>query len=248
MGYQSMIKRLKSVRISRYAALPLGALIALSMVGASTPAPTANSVAADPAVWIGSPIEGRWTDSQGCKGAKFPSSSCSLPTVHHNYFVGGNSWATDLQVGKGASVKIYGAPSNTALNNRIAAKIESIAPACRSKRLADGGSRILVGFYLDKKTLIGKVAYAHVVAKTGLKQGAWVNRWSTLIGTVGSYSKGSCWTGVHHHLELGSRQGYACFNKGYVASSTPSKSSKLFRSNFVGFIGGSYAGPRKPCP
>lgn len=212
---------------------------------------TGNASAADPAVWIGSPISGRWTDSQGCKGAKFPSSKCSLPTVHHNYFVGGNAWATDLQVGKGASVKIFAAPNDTTLNNRIGAKIESIAPACKSKRLADGGSRVIVGIYLDKKTQIGKVAYAHVVTKKGLKQGAWVSRWSTEIGTVGAYSSSSsntCWTGVHHHLELGSRQGFACFNKGYVASTTPSKSTKLSQSNFVGFIGGSYAGPRKPCP
>lgn len=221
-------------------------LCALTVVGLAV---SAQARAADPAVWIGSPIDGRWTDSRYCSGAKYPSGSCSLPSVHHTAYLGTKAWATDLQVSSGSGVYLYAAPKTTSLNSRIGAKVESVAPSCSTGVVSQGGYRVIVGIYLDKKRRIGQMAYTHINPVSGLS-GKWVNRWGTKLGTVGSYSgtNTGCWTGVHLHIEMASTSGYACFNKGWKASSIPSQSSAMKRSNFIGFIGGAYAGPRKACP
>jgi hypothetical protein len=178
---------------------------------------TSQASAADPAVWIGSPIDGRWTDSTNCRGAKFGSSLCSLPSVHHIAYLGSKAWATDLEVGSGAGVYLYAAPKSTSLNSRIATKVESVKSACSS---GSAGYRVIVWIYLDKTRRTGQMAYAHINPVSGLS-GKWVSRWGAKLGTVGSYSKSSCWTGIHLHIEMASTSGYACYNKGWKASSVP---------------------------
>jgi hypothetical protein len=217
-------------------------------IAALAVAPHQAVTAPDPAVWIGSPINGRWTDAVDCVRVDYPTPKCSVPTVHHTPFLGRNAWAVDLQVAEKNSVILFAAPNDTRLNNRIQARILAAGPACASGRVSDGGSRVVVGVYLDKKVLIGQVAYAHIDLASGIAKDKWMPRWNTKLGTVGSYSRTSCWGGVHHHLEMVSTKGYACFNKGYKASTDPRKSTAMKQTNFVGFIGGSYSGPRKSCP
>jgi hypothetical protein len=209
------------------------------------------SAATDPAVWIGSPITGRWADAQDCTGRTYPTPYCSLPTVHHTPFLGTRAWSVDLQT-TGGEVRLYAAPQNTALDTRIQAKRLSVGPACSSGNLSQGGQQVTIGIYLDKQRLIGKVVFAHVNVASSIVNDAdgWIKRYDTLIGTVGSYTSNGCWSGVHQHLEVVSANTntYSCYNKGYVASTTPWKSTAISRSNFVGFIGGIYSGPRKGCP
>jgi hypothetical protein len=210
----------------------------------SPPPPT------DTPVWIGSPIDGFWTSSDYCP-AGYPSSGCSLPTTHHTNFLGANAWSVDLQVTSGTPVYLYAAPKQSALDGRIFAKVEEAGPACRSGRTADGGSKVRIGLYLDKNTLIGQVVYAHIDVDPAVQAqvGKFLSsRWDVRLGTVGTYTRSKCWTGVHHHMEVVSSKSFACYNGGYVAAAGLNKSTAMKRSNYVGYIGGSFPGPRAACP
>lgn len=198
----------------------------------------------DPAVWIGSPFRGTWPNTVGCAGASYPSSSCSLPSVHHIVYynpVGGylDDWAADFQsVSAGTSVYLYAAPNNTSLS--ISAQVETVRPACGSGVVSQGGYRVTVAFY-NGSIRIGTATYAHI--NPSVSQGTWVSRWGTRLGTVGSYTRSSCWSAPHVHFELSSQHKYACYNKGW------SPGQWMNASNFVGFIGGNYASSRRmPCP
>lgn len=199
---------------------------------------------ADPAVWVGSPFNGNWPNSSGCAGAVYPSDTCSLPSVHHIVYsnpVGGflDDWAADLQgVSAGTSVTLYAAPQTGGLP--ISAQVETVGPACADQNLSHGGYRVTIAFY-NNSTRIGTATFAHI--DPSVTQGSWINRWGTLLGTVGNYTPNSCWSGPHVHFEMSSQHNYACYNKGWV----PGQSMQA--TNFIGFIGGDYASsPRQPCP
>lgn len=140
--------------------------------------------------------------------------------------LGANVWSVDLQVSAGA-VYLYAAPRDTPSHGRISAKVESVGPACASGKTSDGGSQVRIGLYLDKSTLIGQVVYADidVDAVITASNGKFLSkRWAVKLGTVGSYTKSGCWTGVHHHIEVVSRQNFACYNGGLVAR--PARTSR----------------------
>ena len=200
------------------------ATAALVAAGVAVAAPPAT--AATPAVWVGSPLAARW-----------PTNSDSLPANHHLPY--GGDWSVDLQgVGAGAGVYVYAAPQTGGLS--ITARVEIVRAACASGNIADGGYRVTVGFY-NGSTKIGTATYAHI--NPSVSQGATIGRWGTLLGTVGSYNWSSCWQGVHVHYEMYSQVNYACYNRGWTPGMT------LNPTNFLGFIGGSYAtGKRQPCP
>lgn len=211
---------------------------------------TADSAAAstpDPAVWVGSPVSGAWPNTDGCSGASYPSSACSLPTVHHAVYQssfdwgsGLSDWAADDQgVSPGQRVMLYVAPVGSGYNPIT--RIDTVAPACASGNPADGGYRVTVGVWVGA-TKIGTVTYAHI--NPWVSQGQTVPRWGTQLGTVGSYNWSRCWQGSHVHIEMTSRHNYSCFSNIF----TRYPGARLSETNFQGYLGGSYAsGPRQAC-
>jgi hypothetical protein len=221
-------------------------ILALLFVGAALLGGTtaAHASTSDPAVWVGSPFSGNWPNSDGCAGAVYPSDNCSLPSVHHIVYYNpvGNfldDWAADFQgVSAGTSVYLYAAPQTNGLS--ITAKVETVGPACADLNIAHGGYRVTVAFY-NGSTRIGTATYAHITPS--VSQGATINRWGTMLGTIGSYTNNSCWQGVHVHFEMSSQHNYACYNKGWKPG------QHMDPTNFIGFIGGDYASaPRMACP
>lgn len=186
---------------------------------------TSSAQAATPAVWIGSPMSATWPTGD------------SQPAYHHIPY--GGDWSADFQsVPSGTPVVLYAAPQDGA--TPITARVEIVRPACASGVISQGGYRVTVGFFTGA-TKIGTATYAHVNPTVG--QGATINRWGTQLGTVGSYTHNSCWMGSHVHFEMYSQQNYACFNRTWAPG------QRMNPTNFVGFIGGSYAfGQRQPCP
>jgi hypothetical protein len=238
-----MIAHERRRRLASKTAMILLVLLALMGVVMVAGQP-ASAHAAHPAVWIGSPLQGRWPTAAGCAGASYPSANCSLPTAHHSFSYGDpypGDFAVDLQgVPANRVVRLYAAPSNTSLNNQIRARVERVVPACASGRIADGGHAVVVGIY-QNSTKIGTVKYVHV--NPTVTAGQWINRWGTQIGTVGSYQSNSCWTGVHLHLEMTNWHHYACYNRGW------SPGQQVNATNFIGFLGGDFArAPRRACP
>lgn len=229
--------------------LTAAAAVAAAVGLAAVIAVPAQAAAARSSVWVGSPIDGNWAVWDGyCPGATYPSDMCSWPTVHHSYtwgmpYVG--DWATDLGVGAGQVVNLYAAPNDTW--RTITAKVEKIPLACAvrsgetyQQTFARGGNTVVVGLY-EGATRIGWVAYTHV--NPSVSVGQWINRWGAAIGTVGSYTSNSCWTGVHLHIEMTNETNYSCFNKGW------SSGQAMWKTNFVGFLGGAYrTAPRQACP
>jgi hypothetical protein len=217
------------------------ATIALGGTGVSASTP-------DPAVWIGSPVNGTWPNTAGCAGAGYPSDACSLPTVHHTVYSSSfdwgttiNDWAADDQgVPAGRRVMLYAAPVNGGYT--VSAHVDAVGAACASGRISDGGYRITIGIYAGS-TKIGTVTYAHV--NPSVSAGQWINRWGTQVGTVGSYNWTSCWQGAHVHLEMANRHNYSCFSNIF----TRYPGAQLSETNFQGYLGGSYASaPRRACP
>lgn len=209
---------------------------------------TGGADAATPSAWVGSGVDATFPNADGCAGARYPSAACSLPSVHHTFYWGmpyvGDLGLDQQNIAKDAAVNLYVAPQN---GENISTYVEKVTYACAARsgesasaRLARGGRTVVVGVY-NGSTRLGWVTYAHINSR--VSQGTWIGRWGTTIGTVGTYTSNSCWTGRHLHLELTNQKGYACVNKGWK----PGQAMK--RTNFVGFIGGSYAsGPRQTCP
>jgi hypothetical protein len=224
-------------------ALTLG-LLSAAPATASTP---------DPAVWVGSPVNGTWPNTAGCAGATYPSppnGDCSLPTVHHITYYSTFDWGTtiddwasdDQGVVPGERVMLYAAPVNSGYT--VSAHIDAVGPACASLLISDGGYRVTVGIYAGS-TKIGTVTYAHI--NPTVSQGQWVSRWGTQIGTVGSgyNTRDKCWTAPHVHIEMASRHNYSCFSKIFLKY----PGVRLSETNFQGYLGGDYAsGPRRACP
>jgi hypothetical protein len=224
------------------------AVIMAAMVPALLSMPPAAASTPDPAVWIGSPVNGTWPNKAGCPGATYPSDSCSLPTVHHivyystfDWGTGIDDWAADDQgVTPGERVMLYAAPVNSGYT--VSAHIDTVGPACASGRISDGGYRVTVGIYAGS-TKIGTVTYAHI--KPSVSAGQWVPRWGARIGSVGSYTWSSCWQGPHVHIEMSNRHNYSCFSNIFLKY----PGAKLSETNFQGYLGGGYAsGSRRACP
>src|SRR5262249_55169083 len=87
-GKEKSVKRLRRLfrvisprgyRLGMWSVFTVAALVtSIASLSASASASTP-----DPAVWVGSPVNGTWPNTAGCAGATYPSDSCSLPTVHH---------------------------------------------------------------------------------------------------------------------------------------------------------------------
>jgi hypothetical protein len=226
-----------TTRVHKIPAATAGAVSVLIMLLGVLFGPAAPAGAATPAVWVGSPFKGTWPNAVGCSGATYPSVNCSLPSVHHNPYLG--DWAADFQsVAAGTGVYLYAAPQNSAL--AITARVEIVGPACASGSLAAGGQRVTVGFY-NGSNKIGTATYAHI--NSTVARGAIIPRWGAKLGAVGKYTPGRCWSDVHLHFEMYSQYNYACYNKGWHPG------QQMYATNFVGFTGGSYAtAPRRACP
>lgn len=196
----------------------LGILLAtVALTSAAAVAfPTAASATVDPEVWIGSPYNGNWASSKDCP-APYPSDSCSEPQYHHVVYAGlaglsaGQAWATDIgNISVGTAIRLYAAPQVGGMS--ITAKVQTVTPACGDHVVAHGGYVVVVVFY-HGTTKIGYAAYAHL--NPAVHSGQIINRWGTMLGTVGSYTLNGCWRGVHTHIELGNTHNYSCFNKGW---------------------------------
>lgn len=197
----------------------------------------------DTRVWFGAPFRGQWVPiNYDCTATSAFPSSCSRPAVHHwlsTTAAPAGDWAVDLGAPAGTSVVVYAAPQNTAMP--LTARVDRIAPACSSGRVADGGYAVTVAVY-NQATRIGSATYAHIQPAQGLAVGQAISRWGGVVGIVGSYQRGSCWDGPHTHFQLYSQSNYACYNKGWVDRQW------MNPSNFLGFTGGNVAtGPRQHC-
>lgn len=193
---------------------------------APAPPPPPPPVNADPSVWVGSPIQGRWSSSEGAN-------------THHLLGRANprNDFAVDLEAGAGQQVILYAAPQVSSV--QVTARIDTVArPTCVQ---GDGGSYVTVGFYVNG-TRIGSATYGHI--DPAVAQGQTVNRWGTVLGTIGTYQwQTGCWEGAHLHFEMYSSRNYACYNKTFALG------QPIARTNFVGYTGGNRAsGPRQGCP
>jgi hypothetical protein len=224
-----------SASSTRVLALIVGAVWA-TLLAPATPAHAL--VAEGPAIWVGSPVDATWG---------LPDDASTTPAGPHHLLANAdpsNDWAVDLtNVGSDRAVYIYAAPNDTSLNDRISATVTQITASCRN---GGGGQMITVEFYLDGSLPVGSATYAHLDLDPSMYVGRPVSRWGTYLGQAGNSfaSDPNCWTGPHVHLELRSDRHYACWNRGYSDPGHP-----LYRTNFVGFVGGDYAGDRhQPCP
>ncbi len=50
--------------------------------------------------------------------------------------------------------------------------------------------------------------------KPGITAGSTISRWGTRLGTVGRYTRDTCWEGNHTHVELYNQARYAGYNRG----------------------------------
>ncbi|GAA3181202.1 hypothetical protein GCM10010531_39290 [Blastococcus jejuensis] len=189
--------------------------------GGSPPASSGTA----PLVWLGSPVDGRWSTYEGA--ATHHRLGNASPT---------NDWAVDLEVGAGAPVYLYAAPQVSGVV--ITARVDQVGPSCYG---GGGGRFVTVGLYAGS-TRIGSATYAHINPTVSL--GQTLNRWGSRVGTVGSYAyQPGCWEGAHVHFEMYSNRNYACFNKGFRLGQA------VYRTNFLGFTGGNVAsGVQRPCP
>lgn len=237
--------RLRSVAANTGRLIATITIATLSLMLIAT---TSADAAVDPEIWLGSPYNGNWTSSVGCP-APYPSDVCSEPQYHHVEYAGraglssGQAWATDVgNVPVGTAVHLYAAPQVSSTS--VTARVQTVTPACASGVVSQGGYVVVVVFY-SGSTKVGYAAFAHV--NPSVATGQTISRWGTTLGTVGSYSRNSCWTGVHTHIELGNVHNYSCFNKGWAPGNP--WGSHMNATNFIGFIGGDRtSGPRQHCP
>jgi hypothetical protein len=198
--------------------------------------------AATAAVWVGAPNTMTWPNSSGCSGATFPSATCSLPNVHHwlsSTRAPYGDWAADFQsMPVGTPVYLYAAPQYSSVP--VTAVIDKVGPACSDGYISHGGYAVTVAFYTNG-TRIGSATYAHI--NPSVSQGATVSRWGTQLGTVGSYNSAySCWKGSHVHFQMYSQVNYACYARRNAGQ-------QMYSTNFVGYVGGSFAySARQQCP
>ena len=209
------------------------------------PPPSGNA----PPVWVGAPFSGTWVPvDYDCppyvsEATAIAQQSCSRPAYHH--FLASASapygdFAVDLGAPVGTPAVVYAAPQNPAV--AIRAVVDNIQPACSSRLVSDGGYAITVAFYAGS-TRVGSATYGHINPMAGLTRGQAISRWGGIVGTVGTYNRGGCWTGPHLHFQMYSQHNYACYNRGWQDR------QHMNPSNFLGYIGGNFASAsRRPCP
>lgn len=224
-----------------YGTAPVANQFATNVPRCGAPAPPPPT--SDTRIWLGSPFRGQWVPLvYDCSAATVFPSTCSRPSVHHwlnSAAAPAGDWAVDLGAPAGTSVVLYAAPQVASL--QVTAKVDRIAPACSSGRVADGGYAVTVAVY-GNGARIGSATYAHVQPAAGLAVGQTVNRWGSVLGTVGTYQRNGCWDGPHTHFQLYSQSNYACYNRGWADQQF------MNPSNFLGFTGANVAsGPRQKC-
>lgn len=199
------------------------------------PPPPGGSV--NTAVWIGAPFAGFYR-------------TATRPGVH-----GGNQVAFDYYTGGAAvTAKIYAAPKNTALDNRITAHITASEPG--------SGNATKCGYYAvveirDNGVAVGRVTFSHLAAKAPLGQ---IARYGGVVGKVATnlplnQPEGSCYQvtnyagGVHTHIEFRSYGTRSACAQDYGPASGTSTVSKA-ESNFQGYLGDYGKAPLagKTCP
>lgn len=195
---------------------------------------------ADPLIWVGSPVDGTW-------GTR-PYADTTPAGGHHRLVKATprNDWSVDLRTGAGSDVYLYAAPSNSAFNNAVTARVTQIVDdnACSA---GGGGDFVTVGIYYNG-TLYGHATYAHLDRDGSLYVGKPISRWGTWLGKVASLTGGAtggsnCWTGPHVHFELRAQSPHwSCWNRTYA------NFVNLYRTNFVGFVSGPLSTTRAmPC-
>jgi hypothetical protein len=196
-------------------------------------AATAQTTGAAEEVWIGTPFSTTLHKKSECGTTEY---SCPFPWKHWTEY--GGDWSIDLRKEASSSVYLYAAPQHT--RDSVTAKVERVSEACANGN--QGGKVVRVGVYVNGKS-IGTIAYSHVV--TSLKKDDKIDRWGGKIGTLFSTTvkNDQCWTGPHLHLEVSSKKGYSCYNKGLLPS------AKFSEKDFIGFVSGARASSRKKsCP
>ncbi len=238
----SSVQRSEAGQRGRRRRLASLATVLLALLATLLSAPSAHAGHL-PAIWVGAPTPGTWG---------VPGDWGTTPGGGHHKLVKaspGNDWSVDLSSTPSGDrgVYLYAAPSNSAYNNRVTARVTQIIDdnACR---YGGGGDLVTVGLYFDG-VIYGRATYAHIDRDPGLWVGKTIPRWGAWVGNVswlsGSATGGSnCWTGPHLHFEMRAESHYACWNRGYNYAGYP-----ISRPNFLGFVSGplnpSYA---TPCP
>jgi hypothetical protein len=219
------------------------------------PAPSDNLPAPsrDTKVWVGAPFAGAWAGSARSLGSLPQNHNPVFGMPGHNWV---SDWAMDYYAIAGTPVKLFAAPKDNRLNDRITARVLDVRPTCAPRageRLVDqvarGGYAVFVGIF-DGDMRVGTIAYGHVNPAFSTTYRGGLVRWGGDIGTVGRYARNSCWdvgvsTGHHVHLELSNESPslLACYRPGVPQNAT------LAAKEYVGYLGGAFATARKQaCP
>lgn len=231
-------------------------LIALALFAATMTVLPIQSAAADSVntpIWVGAPFQGQWPGNARSTG--------SLPQVHSPVFtVAGFNYkhdvALDYYARAGTQVRVYAAPKDGSIANRVSARVLLVRATCFSQEISLGGYQVQIGFY-DGAVRVGSVTYAHVQPDfngDGVTSAADVNyrggisRWGGYIGKVGAYVRNTCWDvsnplGHHVHMEFANVKNYACYRPGLPQNAT------LRASEYMAYLGGTYArSARQACP
>lgn len=232
------------------------ALTAVALLTATLfalPMQTASADSASTPIWVGAPFQGQWPGNARSVGS-LPQSHAPVYTVSGYSYK--HDWAIDYYAVAGTPVRVYAAPKNSALNNRVTARVLLVRAACASGVIGYGGYQVQVGLF-DGAARVGSVTYAHVnpdfngdgqttAADVNYRGG--ISRWGGYIGKVGAYTRNSCWdvsrsSGHHLHMEFANVKNYSCYRPGVPQNAT------LKASEYMGYLGGAYAsGTRRACP
>lgn len=230
--------------------------VTLCNAGSTPPPPPPAGLPApsmDTKVWVGAPFAGRWAGSSTSTG--------SLPQNHNPVFsVPGHSWVSDWAMDyygpAGTPVKLFVAPKDDRLNSRITAQVLDVRPTCKrlngetsAQQLSRGGYAVFVGVF-DGGVRVGTVSYSHVSPAFAADYRGNMPRWGGDIGTVGQYSRNSCWNvtsqaGHHVHAEFSNenQRQMSCYRPGVP------QNASLTANEYIGYLGGAFASQRKQaCP
>lgn len=238
----------------------LGATIAVLALTALLPA-ASDAASVNTKVWVGAPMAGKWPGSL--------TSAASAPK-HHRPVLGVSGygytgdWAIDFYARAGTAVKVYAAPKDARLNSQVTARVLHVGPVCGARtgesaaaRLARGGYQVQIGFF-DGGIRVGSVAYGHVQVGDLNRDGAinskdvayrgGISRWGGVIGTVGKYTRNSCWDvsrveGHHVHMEFANVKNFSCYRPNVPQNAT------LKASEYMGYLGGAFTRAKSTaCP
>lgn len=158
----------------------------------------------------------------------------------------------DFYAQAGTPVHVYAAPKHAA---SVTASVLRVAPTCASGNISHGGHVVFIGIF-HEGVRVGDIAYAHVnpdfnrdgvTNATDLNYRGSIGRWGGYIGTVGKYTRNSCWdvansAGHHVHLELANVKNYSCYR-------SLGAGSVINTGEYMGYLGGGFASSaNRPCP